>query len=286
MSTEVSGSFEHGDEIGIRQLVAAVWKDRWLVLGATILSVCIGVAYALLAPVWFRADVTLAPVGKQGVSGGLAQLGGLAALAGLSLPGSEGGQPVAVLKSKSLVREFIVEQDLLPELFADKWSQDAKRWTVSGDRQPDIRDGVKYFDEVVRTVGEDKKSGIVTLSIRWHDPGMAAEWANLLVQRVNERLRAQAIREAQTSIDYLQKEMLATSVVSLQQSIGRVLEGQMQTMALARANSEFAFKVVDPAVAPRRRESPKRALIAIASVVLGGFFGLLLVYIRSIFTQK
>ena len=49
---------------------------------------------------------------------------------------------------------------------------------------------------------------------------------------------------------------------------------------LAKGNEEFAFKTVDPAVAPKDRIRPQRALIAIAGTLLGGLLGVLMVLVR------
>jgi len=106
------------------------------------------------------------------------------------------------------------------------------------------------------------------------------------VKRLNERLRVEALAESQRNVDFLQKEMAATSVVSLQQSMGRVLEGEMQKLMLARGNEEFAFKVIDPATPPKQRDAPKRALIAIVATLAGGFLGLLAVFLRKAVRER
>jgi uncharacterized protein involved in exopolysaccharide biosynthesis len=209
--------------------------------------------------------------------GALGQLGGLASLAGVNIGGGGNQEPLAVLKSKSFAREFITEQDLMPVLFKDFKSPDGKA--------PDIRDAVRIF-ETVRTISDDKKTGLVTLGIRWKDPETAANWANALVKRLNERLRVEALAESQRNVDFLQKEMAATSVVSLQQSMGRVLEGEMQKLMLARGNEQFAFKVIDPATPPKQRDAPKRALIAIVATLAGGFLGLLAVFLRKALRER
>jgi hypothetical protein len=136
--------------------------------------------------------------------------------------------------------EFITEQNLMRVLLKD---------FDSSDGAPDVRDAVRIFEKV-RSISEDKKTGLTTLSVRWSDPKTAADWANLMVQRLNSRLRSQALAESQRNVDFLQKEIAATSVVSLQQSMGRVLEGEMQKLMLARGNEQFAFKVIDPAIPP------------------------------------
>jgi uncharacterized protein involved in exopolysaccharide biosynthesis len=264
---------QYDDEIDLWELWDTIWSGRWLIIAITSVFTMGGVAYALLAQEWYKADVVMAPAdAKQSMSGALAQFGGLASLAGISLPGAGEQAPVAVLKSKEFARAFITDLNLMPEFLKD---------AEESGKPLDIRDAVRVFDTSVRTITEDKKTGLVTLSIRWKDPDTAAEWANILVQRLNDRLRQQALTESERNVAYLQKEMAATSVVSLQQSMGRVLEGEMQKLMLARGNEEFAFKVIDRATPPKLRESPKRSLIAIVSMLAGGFLGVLVVFLRK-----
>ena len=272
------GSAQYGNgqseqsELDLAVLLTALWRSKWLLVASIAIFAALGAAYAFTATQWFRAEVVLWPVGKKSLPGGLAQLGGLASLAGIEIPSADTGEPLAVLRSKTLARDFIEDRSLMPLLNAAKWN---------ASERPDMRDAVAYFDENVRIVTEDKKSGLVTLSIRWKDPVLAADWANALVRRLNERMRTEAIREAQTSIEYLQKEMATASVVSLQQSIGRVLENEMQKMALARANDEFAFKIMDAATVPRHRDWPKRGLLVAISALLGFAVATAVVIVRN-----
>jgi len=101
------------------------------------------------------------------------------------------------------------------------------------------------------------------------------------VRRVNDRLRSEAIRESESSIQYLQKELIGTTVFSLQQSIGRVLESEMQKMALARSKEEFAFKVIDPAKAPKRPVWPRRLVVLVLAGFLGFILGAVIVLVRA-----
>ena len=268
----------YDDEIDLWELWETIWSGRWLIIAITGVFTLGGVTYALLAQEWYKADVVLAPADKKaGAGGALAQFGGLASLAGISLPGAGEGEPVAVLKSKDFARAFITDLNVMPLLL------DGADW---GDKKPDIRDAVKVFDTQIRTVTEDKKSGLVTLSVRWKDPDTAAEWANVLVKRLNDRLRTQAQEESERNVAYLQREIASTNVVSLQQSMGRVLEGEMQKLMLARGNEEFAFKVIDRATPPKQRETPKRTLIALVSLLAGGFLGVLVVFLRKAIANR
>jgi uncharacterized protein involved in exopolysaccharide biosynthesis len=268
----------YDDEIDLWQLWETLWSGRWLIIAITSLFAVGGVTYALVAQEWWRAEVVLAPADKKGgMSGALSQLSGLASLAGVSVGGGDSNEPLAVLKSKDFARQCITEMNLMPLLLEDQKTEDGKA--------PDIRDALRIF-ETVRTVSDDKKTGLVTLSVRWKDADTAALWANELARRVNARLRAEALAEAERNVTYLQKEIAATSVVSLQQSMGRVLEGEMQKLMLARGNEEFAFKVIDKATPPKLRDAPKRALIAIVATLAGGFLAILAVFLRQAWRNR
>jgi uncharacterized protein involved in exopolysaccharide biosynthesis len=188
--------------------------------------------------------------------------------------------------SRDLAREFIEQQQLLPILFAEKWDKEAKDWKSSDplDR-PDLRDAVQYFDQTVRTVSEDRRTALVTVAITWKDPVESARWANLLVAHANRRLREQALSEAQRNVDYLSNELAETTVASLRQSIGTVLESEMQKLLFARGRDEFAFKVIDPATTPKYRLRPRRTIIVIFSLMLGAALAPFVVLLRSVRTR-
>lgn len=235
-----------------------LWKGRWWVIGISTAFVVIGVTYALLATEKFRAEVVLTSAGQRSIPGALNQLGGLAALAGVSIGSNNVAVPVAVLESRGLARQFIEEMKIEDMLLGDDPPEDA-----------DVRDAILVFERDVRGVYEDKRTGLVTLTIDWHDPVVAAQWANQLVAGLNERMRRQALDEAERNVTYLRREMASSDVVSQQQSIGRVLESEMQKLVLARGNEEFAFRIVDRATPPKQRYSPKRAVTVLLAAILG-----------------
>jgi uncharacterized protein involved in exopolysaccharide biosynthesis len=265
------------------QLWDLLWDAKWFIVCVTTLFTAAGIAYALMATEWWRADTVLVRVESKELPSGLAQLGSLASLAGVTLNGGGNDQaPVAVLKSREFAAEFIERNNLLPVLFAEKWDAGAERWKgTDPEEQPDIRDGVEYFDRSVRSISEDKKTGLLTLSIMWKDPAAAADWANALVRQVNEKLRQQALDESERNVAYLRKEMAVTDVAPLQQTIGKVLESELQKMLMARGREQFAFRVVDHATQPKKREKPRRTILAAFSLMSGLGVSVFLVLLRQ-----
>ncbi len=270
------------DKISLRQIWRILWRGKRTVIAATTILALGSIAYALLAKEIYRAEVLLAPATEQSTPMIGGQLGSLAALAGVNLGVGEGNGVVAlaVLQSRQFARDFIEQLDLMPIFFEEEWDAENDRWRVDDPTEaPDVRDGVKFFHEQIFEVSEERRTGLVTLAIEWTDPDVAAEWASILVHRLNDRLRARALQEAQTNVDYLQSEMAKATLVTLQESIGRLLEAELPKLMLAKGNEEFAFKIVDPAVPPRERVRPKRALTAIIGTILGGLLGIFIVLV-------
>ncbi len=119
------------------------------------------------------------------------------------------------------------------------------------------------------------------MAIEWTDPELAAQWVALLVQRLNDYMRTRALNEAQANVEYLQAELAATTVVALQQAVGRLLEREHQKLMLARGNEEFAFRVIDSAVVPETPSRPNRRLMVIVATIFGGIISVFFVLARQ-----
>ena len=151
---------------------------------------------------------------------------------------------------------------------------------------PTLWDAYNLFDKSIRSIDIDKKTGLVTLSIDWKDPKLAAAWANKLVVMLNSSLRADAIDESKQNLKFLREQIEKTSIVQIQQSLFGLVEAEMKKSMLANVTSEYAFKVIDPAVIPERKIKPKRASIVIMSFMLGGFLGTFIALIRRYMREQ
>lgn len=279
---------EQSNGIGVGEVLAGFRRD-WRII-AVVMFVCIGVAVA--AGVWlprmYQAEVVVAPVVEDGAGAALSglggQFGGLASLAGINLGGSgDTAATIAVLGSKALLAEFIETHGLLPVLFASDWDEAAGRWKPAApEDEPTVNDGVRLLDRDVRNVFEDKETGLVTLSVEWRDRRQAAEWATGLVELANETVRRQAIADARRNVEYLKQEAQKTDVVSVQAVLNRLMDSDIQRIALANANPQYAFRVIDPARVPDVDDYvfPNWPVLLVAALVFGAAVSLLIVVWR------
>jgi uncharacterized protein involved in exopolysaccharide biosynthesis len=282
----------YDDSPGFLELWPLVWQRKWFVVGLALACAAIATVYAFTATKSYTAEVLLAAANDRstdGLSGNLAALGGLASLAGIQIGG--GGtntiEPLAVLQSREFARQFIEDQHLLAVLLASKWDPQRQAWKGSDPRKwPDIRDGVKYFQKQVLKVQQDKKTNLVTLGVEWEDPTVAAQWANMLVDRLNAQMRERALTQAQAHVTYLQLELSQTTVVTLQQSIGKVLENELQKLMIAKGNREYSFKILDRADVPKYPSWPKRQIIIAAGGLFGAALAAFIVFLRDALRRR
>jgi len=268
------------EEIALKELLQILWSGRWLI-------VCVTAAFTILAGVasflvtkTYEASILLSPISTNASGGSLgglssltASLGGLAALAGVSVGGdTKKSESVAVLQSEGLTEAYIQQRNLLPVLFHDQWDARAQKWKETDPKKmPTLWKANQFFKKQVRRLSVDSKTGLVTLTIAWRDPQLAATWANDLVRMANSYLQQKAVAEAERNIAYLYDEAAKTTVVQVRDGIYTVLETEIKQEMLARGTDEYAFKVLDAAKPPEKAASPQK----IVWVLMGWLVGLL-----------
>jgi uncharacterized protein involved in exopolysaccharide biosynthesis len=264
-------------EMDLAELMRLLWARRLMLAG--IVAVFVGLAVAagfVLTPI-YRSSALLVPAeveatGMTSLLGGLGELGGLAALAGLDLGGNGNAtaESLAVLRSRSFTEAFLKDLDLMPLLFEDEWDPSANRWRDPDDA-PTMSDGYKYFDQELRSVQQDLRTGLVTVRVDWRDPEVAANWTNALVDRLNAEMRRRAIERTNAAVKYLEQELAKTVIVDTRTAIGRLMETQINQRMLANVTEEYAFRVIDRAL-PSDDDDPvrPRKLVMIVTAAAAG----------------
>jgi len=275
-------SVETRDEaLDPQEFLVLLRRRKWLILGAVALcSAAFWSAARLMTPV-YRVTTVLAPArtegGLGGLGGAMGQLGGLAALAGVSIGGGDESteEALAVLGSQEFTQRFIVQENLLPELYASRWDAAANTWAVGPGKEPTMAKAAKRFSTWVRTISRDRKTGLVTLSIDWRDRQQALEWNHKLVAMLNEEMRRRAMTDADNYIKYLESELAATTLVDTRLAVSRLLEAQVKQRMMAKVTREYAFRIVDGGMVPDADDPvrPKKLQMFLLGPVVGLVLG-------------
>jgi len=294
---------QYDDEIDLRELFGVLWAGKIKIIAITAVFAIASVIYALSVPNQYKATALLAAVQSDGggLSGALGQLGGLASLAGVSLGGGEGGEAQIaqeIMKSWSYIESFIDDNNIAVEVYAaegwnklsnelviddDLYDTAQKSWLIEDDdtgenRSPTSWELFEVFQEKL-SVSEDKKSGLVSVSIEYYSPQIAKQWVDMYVDAVNRFMQQRQVDKVTKNITYLQEQIEKTSIAEMQEVFYTIIEEQTKNKMLAEASPEYVFVAVSPSMVPEQKSQPKRALICILGTLLGGMLSVLLVLI-------
>ena len=301
-SSNNSNNFD--DEIDFHELFYVLWDGKWIVLCATTFVSIIAVIYSLLLPNIYESKALLAPVqSSSSVAGAFGSYSNLAGIAGINLPsvGQADNTQKALKKISSLsfFENNILENINLIDLVAIKsWNSktntliydeniyDVKNNTWARDyldshqEIPSAQKSFELFKQGHLNLNEDKKSGFITLSIKHQSPYIAKQWAELIVNEINDFFRQKDKLESEKAIIYLNQQISSTSLSEIKEALAQLLQEQTKKLTLIEANEFYVFDYIDPPAVMEMKSEPKRALICIFGAILGGMLSVLFVLIR------
>lgn len=292
------------DEIDLRELFAVIWQGKWLIIAITALFAVASVVYAINQPNIYKSEALLAPAEEQqgGGLGALAgQFGGLASLAGVNLGGGSSNKAqlaIEVLKSRQFTSDFIQKHSILADLMAAK-SWDMQTNTVIYDSEifdaennkwvrevkapfkpkPSMQEAYKEFSEIL-SASTDKETGMVKIAVEHVSPYAAQQWVSWLIEDINKTMKQRDVQEAIKSTDFLTQQLEQTKIADIRAVLYKLVEEQTKTIMFAKVRDEYVFKTIDAALVPEEKFKPKRALICVLGVLLGGMLSVMIVLIR------
>ena len=293
-----------GNEIDLRALINEVWRGRGVVLLITCLTTLSFTGVALLLPNLYTSTALLAPAAESdnGIGAAMKQYGGLASLAGVTLPAEQGDarakMAIELLKSRAFLGEFVERREILPDLMAVKsWNMSTgvieydselydsltDTWVREEDpplgAEPSLLELHESFGEILN-ISEDPVTGYYYVSISHRSPLVASNWVNWLIEDINAVMRAKEIDKTARSISFLQQQVEQTQLAELQAVFFELIQSQTETLMLARVQSDYVFEVVDPAVPAERLSSPNRLLISGSGFGLGVTLAFMVILVR------
>lgn len=269
--------------------ISDVWDivviERKKIASIAVIFILIGTLFTIFTTPIYRAESLLISADDQsnsssGLSSLVSQYSGVASLAGINLGsgGSNGTyEALAILQSRKFIEQFIKDEDLLSTLFYDEWDDRNSTWK---DKKPSMEKAYKRMLEI-SSVSLNLDTRIITFAIEWKDPFKAADWANLMIKKVNSDIRGRAIQDAQKSIGYLLDQRNTISLVNTQNVLSSLVEKQTENIMIANVREQYAFKVIDPAMPPDDPDRPNKLLNIIVSILSGFIAGILIVLFQN-----
>ena len=301
MVNKFQNDTQYDDEIDLRELFGVLWAGRLKIIAISAVFAFVSVIYALSEPNQFKATTLLthAQSDSSDLSGALGQLGGLASFAGVSIGGGESSEAQIaqeIMKSWSFIEGFIAENNIAVEVYtAQGWSRESNElqiddslydvetetWLVKNDNTDEMGPPsswklFKSFSERL-AVSEDKKSGLVSVSIEYYSPQISKQWLDMYVAAINAHMQQRQMAKVANNINYLEAQIKKTSSAEMREVFYTIIEEQMKDKMLAEASPDYVFVTVRPSMVPEVKSQPQRIITCILGTLLGGILSVLLV---------
>ncbi len=295
------------DEINLLDYWRVIWKRRkiigWIVMGITILTAVV----ALFMTNIYQAKAVITPVAGKDGSGGSSVSSMMAQQFGIIQAGPAPGTEIINLLKANIVREKMIEKyQLMPVLFPNKWDSLRKQWKKGGGdfslnplaligvarklletedvgakkkdpSVPSMWEGIRMLNSIIM-VTQNVKENTITISVDFRDPEMAATIAKNLMDTLVDYIAGEAKRVSTINQKYLETQLTQNADPFIKQKIYMLIAQQIETVMMAEIKENFAFKVIDPPMAPDKKIKPKRVQMVMISFVVALFMGVFVAF--------
>jgi uncharacterized protein involved in exopolysaccharide biosynthesis len=329
------------DEIDLKDLIIPIWRSRKQILTTAIVFAIIGGIIGFLTPATYTASSTFLPQTSQSGGGLSGSLGGLASLAGINLSAGAGGggeippsmyatvlnsQPFRkrILDAKIVVngdsvsyRDYLKNQSktilgtiseytigLPGKVIGAMASKEESSAALASEGLQPLSDEEYNLQNAVSgivSIANDKKEGIVSLTVVEANPLVAAQVAQVTEQILQDWIIEYKIKNAKAQYDFIEKQFVAKQkeFFSIQEQLANYTDRNQNVLAasyltrLDRLQAEFdlvntvyselakqkeqaaiqlskdtpTFSILDPVKVPKEKTGPKKSIY-----ILGAFF--------------
>jgi len=288
--------------IDILKIIETIWKQKILVILITSLFGIFSIFYALSIPNTYQSSalVEVSNLNNESSGGGLSalasQYGGLASMAGISLPSSgvdSGTYVIKVLKSRQFAKHLMSFEMIKPKLMAvSAYDMGLDRIIYDNEIYDDgrnqwVREQSGAFQseptylEVHETalkaleVTKDDETGLITISFEHLSPVFAQHMVSIVIREVNNVTREIKLKESKALLDYLKSTLLAEKNKDLKVNINSLILKQLNENMMASVKEDYLVSPIDPPIVPVYKSGPPRARICILITLLGGILSII-----------
>jgi len=291
------------DEIDLRELFEAILNGKKIIFLITLIIVSFTLVYTLKLPNSYSSSAILIPSAGD-KSSTLGSLGGLAAMAGVSIGGGNSMTPDvafnSLLNNYDFMKKFIDENRILEHYGSD----DADKNYVFAlgfrglyelfDSKKEIKNREEEIFELTKmlksnfSISADKKSGLITIAYTDFDRVYAPKIVEFFLRDASKYLVKNNLDNVNKKLHYFEKEMASAQGFELRQSLSEIISKILQEKVMMQSKQYYQCDLLTPAQEPyiKDKTKPKRALILIVSFVTSIILGIFTVFFLNFLRDK
>jgi len=286
------------DEIDLRELWQTILKGKKIIAIVTSVVVSLTFVYALKTPNSYKSETVLIPVSEDS-GASLGGLGGLAAMAGVSLGGGGSMTPdvafTTLLNDYTFMKNFIIKNKIVEHY--DSPTADENYVFALGFRgfydifhspieiDEDYNFDKRVFDtiKVLKkkiSISSDKKTALINVSFTDEDRTYPPLIIEMFLKDASKYLVSNNLRIIDNKLNYFSREMNNADGFELRQSLSSMISKILQDKVMMKSKVYYQCDVLtEPSEAYIKDKSkPKRGLILVVSFITSIILGIFLVF--------
>ena len=282
------------DEIDLRELFATIWAHKRFIAIFTFVVVVLTILFALSKPNVYTVKTVLVPT--EAKSGG-GSLGGLAALAGVSMGGGEVTADIAfqtLLDDQGTMREFIKDNNLSELLLADHsdnyyfalgyrgiydmlHSKSDEEDNKTKERK--VFDAYKILTKMI-SIASDEKTGMITMSVSDADMRLAQTVLTVFLDKASAILIQKDLDNINQKLAYYESVSQKEHDLTVKQQMANQITALIQSKVTLLSSPYYKIKKLTEPVLPfyKDKTKPKRGLIVVVSFVTSIILAIFIVF--------
>ena len=216
-------------------------------------------------------------------------LGGLAGFVGLDIgdKSNKANLAMELINSRAFFRLIIEDEEILKKIFGAKSYNELSKQILfddnvldsknnwKKDKKPSVLKAYKVYSQSLK-ISKSVETGFIEMSYEHVSPVFASELLDLIAKKANDFLRNKDIGASKEALTFLRDQLRQESVVSVRNSMGQLIESQLETLMIAQISDEYFLKSIEPPFIPEEKSSPQRIVIVF-------LFSLFSIFLSSIF---
>jgi len=300
----------YDDEVDLKELLSVLWRGKYFIIIFTMISLAAGSLYLRSLNSKYSVSILLAPVQEEQSKPNFGNLGGLASLAGISLPtgnASDFAKYEIMLKTQEISTLVFKEQNLVQALFSKEWDNTQQIFRApKQNRTTPIKNYVKElltgrppkeytepsparltrFINGNISIGLDKKTQYLNLSAESSNPELLTKLLVSMIKNTDELFKKKFIKQANDAVQFYQIKISKARSQEHRQILATLIAKEERKLLLATRDGPFVAEILTGPNTSLNPTSPKASLILALSILLGGFLSCGLLLIRNLLTKN
>ena len=282
------------DIINMGSIIDLLLEKSKMILSITLLFALASVIYALSQNNIYKSHATIYVEDPSGTkfSGGVSSgLSSLASIAGFSIDSGNKKEDkvqlvITMLKSYKLAENLLEYDEILPSLLATKkiekltgeiifnqkiYNSNLQKWL---DKNGNFIPGPSAAD-IYKALGKSlkasysKRTGFLTVSFEHESPEFSRFLLQFILRNIDNSIRDRDESDAKSAISFLKKELEIIETGELRAAVSALIQSELQKIVLAKRDTTYIFKYIQPPFIPFEKDRPSRAMISIMGTILG-----------------